>query len=90
MAELKKSAIFIFVPQLYKGLLGCSTDLPLETKLSLNEKPISNQSKYEQYSDITKRSQRDIGKLIKCNCKETCGKICHTLKTKDLTALNSV
>lgn len=78
MAELK-STTFIFVPQLYKGLLGCGTYLPLEIKLSLNEKPISKPSKYEQYSDITKSFQRDIGKLMRCNCKETCGKICHAL-----------
>lgn len=83
MTELKNNAMFIFVLQLWKRLLGCGTDLPLEIKLALNEMPFSNQSKYEQYSDITKSSQRDIGKLMKCNCKETCGKIYHALKTKD-------
>lgn len=82
MTELKNSATFIFVLELYKGLLGCGTDLPLKIELSLNEMPLSNQSKYEQYSDITKSSQRDIGKLMKCNHKGTCGKIYHTFKTK--------
>lgn len=93
MTELKNSAMFIFVLELYKGLLGCGTDLPLEIELSLNEMPLSNQSKYEQYSDITKSSQRDIGsigKLMKCNRKETSRKIYHALKTKDLTILNSI
>lgn len=46
MAELKNSAMHMFVLQLYKGRLGCGTDMPLEIKLSLNEISISHQSKY--------------------------------------------
>lgn len=80
--------MLIFVLQLDKGLLGCGTDLPLEIELSLNDMPISNKSKYEQYSDITKSSQRDTGKLMRCNCKETCGKTCIENKRFNSTELN--
>lgn len=63
MTELKNSAMLIFGLQLYKGLLGCGTDLPLEVKLCLNEMPISNRSKYEQFSDITKSPSEGHGQI---------------------------